>query len=365
MVARVVKIGRAILAPGAVATAEDFTVIGKTQGPCDYAVLDLDVPLTATVALTNGVMCGIDRVEVQIDSSADEKSTDTGSIFYTMYGGRDCAAAYAAVGCLSHGMLETVSRMLFHMDCIMDGIPTATVAAHHFGATIRLPIGKNVPVTFSVHIYMAPTARWCAAGWTYIGNMVAELYGHIVDSVADLKIKQQAFTGLGAQAESPFYDIPNVNGYWFLGYSLDCRVAALAPYVNRLGGGNLAPTVTKDGWARVSNSDGVIFDNATGSMIKADMLEKNSPYNVWTTLEAYTSRDAALGQYARLMASPISAENLKLQLFCNSAALVTDLWRVWYFYSKKGAAIKAVNQQQSQTTDFGAAGASSAQDKKA
>ena len=364
MVARVVKLNTAEIQPGAVATAQQLTVQGKTQGPCDYLILDLHAALTATAALTNGLLCGVDRVEVQIDASADQNAQETGSIFYTLYGGRDCAAAYAAT-CVTHGMLETVSRMLFHVDVLQDGVPLGTTTVHHYGAVIRLPLGKNVPVTVSVTTYIAATARWCAAAWVYTGGYIrAYLYGHLVDSVADLKIRQTTFVGLGPQQESPLYDIPDAPGYWFVGYALDIRVTAGAPYVDRLGGGALATIVTHDGWARIQNGDGQIFDQASGAMIKADMFERNSPINGWVTVDLWSTRIFGIGQYSRLMAAPIEAKTLKLQLFPHSAALATDIWRVWYIYSKQGAAIKQTNAQQPQTTNFGAAGAVTAQETK-
>lgn len=365
MVARVVKLNQQEIQPGAVATAQQITVQGKTQGPCDYLVLETPIQLTDQTVLNNGLQCALDRVEVHIDASADSNAQETGSIFYTLYGGRDCAAAYAAGGCVTHGMLETVNRMLYHCDVYQDGLATGTANIGSKGMVCRLPLGKNVPVTVSVTVYLAATARWAAAGLVYTGGYIrAILYAHLVDSVADLKIRQNALTNIGPQAESQMYDIPDAPGYWFLGYSLDCRVAALAPYMDNLGGGRLGALTSHDGWARITNSDGQIFDQASGAMIKADMYERNGPINNWLTLDLFSYQLYGIGQYSRLMAAPIEAKSLKLQLFPRSNALVTDLWRVWYFYSKQGTQIKQTNAQQGQAARYGAAGQVTTQETK-
>lgn len=363
--ARVVKIGRSPqLAPGAVATAQDIIVTGKTQGPCDYLIVDLLTQLTATTVLTNGLLCGIDRVEVQIDASGDSTDPNTGNVFYTLFGGRDCAAAYA-VTCVTHGMLEAVSRMLFHVDCIQDGTPLGTAAVEIKGVTFRLPLGKGVPVTVSVRIYIAPTARWAAAGWVYTGGFIlAELYAHLVDGCADLKIKQTTKIGFGPQAESELIAIPDMPGYWFLGYGADCRVTAGAPYADRLNGGVIAPGTSRDGWCRIANSDGVVFDQASGPMIKEDMFERNGPWCGWATADLWSYRIYGIGLYTRLMASPIEAKALVQTVFPNSGALATDIWRFWWFYSKKGSQIRITNAQQQQTVDYGAAGLTASQDSK-
>jgi hypothetical protein len=96
------------------------------------------------------------------------------------------------------------------------------------------------------------------------------------------------------------------------------------------------------------------------------MMEGNNPVRLQVgILDLYSHNLYNAGQYAMRMASPVSAENLTIQFRPTSEGLATDIWRIMYFYSKKGAAIKATNASQTQNVDFGSEGGVSSQGAKA
>ena len=365
MVVRVIKAGRAIVTPGAVATLQQIACQGKTQGPCDYVTMDLSCFLTATTVLTSGLNFAVDRVELSIDQMTDptggSNSAGVGSTFYTLPGGGFLAAAGNPALMICQGVLSHVNRMLYQLEVQQMGTPLGTVAVYEYGLVARLPLGKSMPCTFTVTVYLVATAGYCAAGWTYLNNITLELYAHLVDSVADLKVKQNRLLGMGPAAEGPLFDIPNSPGYWFLGFCLEIRPTAGNLGVNNLGGGRTVVGATGDGWARVTNSDGVIFDHATGNMLKQDAMVFCPPYRHWATVDLFSNDMYNLGDYYRLMAAPIEAKDLKIQFFPTSGGLATDVYLIWYFYSKSGAQIKQSNAQQAADVSFGAGGSKNSQ----
>jgi len=365
MVVRVIKCGRNAVTPGAVATAQVVSCQGKTQGPCDYVTMDLSYFLTATTVLTSGPNYALDRVEVTIDAMSDPtggpNSSGVGSTFYTLYGGGFLAAAGNPALMTTNGVLSTVNRMLYQLEVEMAGTPLGTVAVYEYGYVARLPLGKAMPCTFTATVYLVATAGYCAAGWTYLNNITLELYSHLVDSVADLKVRQTRLNGMGPQAEGPIFEIPNVPSYWFLGYNLEIRPTAGTTAVNRLGGGRTVVGVTSQGWARVTNADGVIFDQATGQQIKCDQLAFCPPYRHWATVDLFSNDMYNMGEYARMMAAPIEATDLRIQFQPGSDGLATDIYLIWYWYSKQGTQVKKQNAQQNESVAFGASGQKSSQ----
>jgi len=232
---------------------------------------------------------------------------------------------------------------------------------------VKLPIGKNAPVEVSVRVFLFGTGTWMATANVYtLGYLTTVLYAHLVDACADLKVSQTTKIGFGPLADSELLNIPDKSGYWFIGYAMDVQPTAATLYADRLGGGDYVGGTPdpSTGFVSVQNSDGVVFDRCPGDVMKADMLIGNLSYQAPLTLDLFSWRGYSQGMYFRLMPSPISAENLTMTVHPTAAGIATDIWRIVYFYSKKGQAIKAVNAQQVQTTDFGAAGATTAQGSK-
>jgi hypothetical protein len=357
--AKVVEIAKDIYSPASTA-AFTRTVTGKTQGPCDYLVLsmnDYSREPNAGDDTDTGLNNGVDYVQVSLNSTKSGNQGDEGKVLYKFYGGG--AVTDSAV---YTGTINEVMRMLWRTNMGQKGLGATTQnSSRDVGVTYRLPLFKNEPCEVSVEISVLITTWYHAQANTHT-TFTTSLKAHIVDACEDMKFAQTVKVGdVVASAENAPITIPDRPGYYFVGYAISAYDNSVSVGLDLLGGMANADNTDCTGWVQVRNSDGQIFDFADGMQLKNDITALAGPHELYAAARLWSDSLYGLGDYARLMASPIEARSLVLLLSPNALAAAADRFRIYFFYVTQRGRSVDTNRTQPQSVKAGSEGVVTAQ----